>query len=386
MQRLESQLVKTKTTMSSSEIYTNPEAKSWTYSYDTDIALAQAFHRRLPGYQETPLVALPKLAEELGVRAVFVKDESSRLGLPSFKILGASWGTFRAIAEQTGLPLDSSVEDLAAAARRSNRILFAATEGNHGRAIARMGKILGVPVYIFMSRFTNRETSAKIESEGAQVTVTPGTYDDAVAKACEESRKVPNGLLIQDNAFEGYEQIPAWIIEGYSTLLVEVEQQLHRQGLKATTVVTPIGVGSLGHAVVAHCKSNGRQIPVLTVEPETAACLHHNLKAGKWFTVETTSTIMNGMNCGTVSPISWPAFVKGVDASITISDLECHHAAQYLNAHGVNAGPCGAASLAALRKLAAIDPRASNLNNNAVVVLLSTEGSRNYAVPTAARV
>lgn len=367
--------------MSTSAMYTNPQAKSWTYTYETDTSLAQAFHRRLPGYQPTPLAPLHDLSQDLGVKAVFVKDESSRLGLPAFKILGASWGTFRAIAEQTGLPLDSSLQDLSQAAKRSGTVLFAATEGNHGRAVARMGKMLDVPVHIFMSKYADGETVQKIESEGAQVTVVSGTYDDAVAKAWEETERAPHGLLIQDNAFKGYEEIPAWIVEGYSTLLLEVEQQLEAQGLKATTIVTPIGVGSLGHAVVAHSKSNGRHIAVLAVEPETAACLHHNLQAGKWATIETSATIMNGMNCGTVSPISWPIFTQGVDASITISDVECHQAILYLQAHGINAGPCGASALAALRKAARSGGFTSSLSGDAVIVLLSTEASRGYVTP-----
>ncbi|KAK4946451.1 hypothetical protein LTR10_014650 [Elasticomyces elasticus] len=367
--------------MSSSQIYSNPAAASWTCQYETNIQLAQDFHKRLPGYHPSPFVPLPEVAKELGLKAVFVKDESSRLGLPAFKILGASWGTFRAIAEQGGLPLDSTLETIAEAARKSNTTLFAATEGNHGRAVARMGKILGVTTRIFMSRFADDESVKKIESEGVHVVVIAGDYDAAVAKASEEAAKDSGGLLIQDNAFEGYEQIPAWIVEGYSTLLVEVEEQLAAQGLKATMMVTPIGVGSLGHAVVAHCKSDSRQVAVLTVEPETAACLHHNLKAGKWTTIETSATIMNGMNCGTVSPISWPVFQKGVDASVIVSDLECHHAVQYLQAHGLNAGPCGAASLAALRKTSTHGRSDLNLDADAVVILLSTEGARGYSVP-----
>lgn len=367
--------------MSNFVIYTNPQAASWAYPYDTDIQLAQAFHRRLPGYQETPLVPLPELAKDLGVRGVFVKDEGSRFGLPAFKILGASWGTFRAIVDRTGLSLESDLDHVASTAREANITLFAATEGNHGRAVARMGKILDVPVRIYMSRFADSETRQKIEGEGAQVTVIKGDYDSAVSEASRQSRQTPNGLLIQDNAFENYEQIPAWIVEGYSTMLVEVEQQLAAQELKATAIITPIGVGSLGHAVVAHCKSNGRQVTALTVEPETAACLHHNLKAGEWATIETLATIMNGMNCGTVSPISWPVFTRGVDASVTISDLECHQAIQYLQAHRVNAGPCGAAGLAALTKIMASHPTISGLGGDAVVVLLSTEGARGYVVP-----
>ena len=364
-------------------MYRNQGAGVWTYKHGTDISLAQAFHKRLPGYQETSLVPLPDLAKELGVKAVFVKDESSRLGLPAFKILGASWGTFRAIAEQEGLPLDADLEEVSDAAKHSGTVLFAATEGNHGRAVARMGKILGIPVHIFMSRFSDRETCRKIESEGANVTVTSGDYDDAVATAFAESRKVPTGLLIQDNAFEGYEQIPAWIVEGYSTLLFEVERQLEAQGLKATTVVTPIGVGSLGHAVVAYCKSDDRRVGVLTVEPETAACLHHNLRAGKWSTIETSATIMNGMNCGTVSPISWPILSKGVDASITVSDVECHQSVEYLQNHDIHTGPCGAATLAALKKATASKPSAADMHDGSVIVLINTEGARAYMPPIA---
>ncbi|OAP58618.1 hypothetical protein AYL99_07708 [Fonsecaea erecta] len=368
--------------MSDSFIYANPQARTWTHTYDTDVTLAQTFHKRLPGYKETPLVPLGDLAKELEVKAIFVKDESSRLGLPSFKILGASWGTFRAIAEKHGLALDSSLEDISDAARKSETILFAATEGNHGRAVARMGKILDIPVRIFMSKFADRETCQKIESEGAEVTVVLGNYDDAVSKAFQESQKAPNGLLIQDNAFEGYEQIPAWIVEGYSTLLFEIEQQLRAQRLKATLIVTPIGVGSLGHSVAAFCKSGGKQIGVVTVEPETAACLHENLRSNAWSTIETSATIMNGMNCGTVSPISWPVLSKAVDISITVTDLECHESVQYLQAHGINAGPCGAATLAAIRKASSTDSFPPGMSIDAVIVLLSTEGARAYPPPS----
>lgn len=372
-----------------SDIYLNPSARIWSHTYEADITQAQEFHRRLPGYKESPLISLPDTAKELGIKAVFVKDESSRLGLPAFKILGASWGTFRAIASQTGLPLDTHLEEISKTARNAGIVLFAATEGNHGRAVARMGKILNIPVKIFMSRFSDDETVKKIESEGAQVTVIAGDYDQAVARASDESKLAPNGLLIQDNAFEDYEEVPAWIVEGYSTLLFETERQLATKGLKATILVTPIGVGSLGHAVVAYSKSDGRHISVLTVEPETAACLNDNLRSGRWATTETTATIMNGMNCGTVSPISWPILREGVDASVTISDLDCHDSINYLKSLGLNSGPCGAASLCALRKLAlsrsSSSSSSSMLDANSVVVLLSTEGERGYKVPVASR-
>ncbi|KIV96562.1 hypothetical protein PV10_00411 [Exophiala mesophila] len=369
--------------MPKTEIFSNPSAKSWSYAQETDLAIVQSFHERLPGYQPTPLVSLPDVAKELGVKAVMVKDESNRLSLPAFKILGASWGIFRAITAKTGLDAKADLEAVGLAARKAGVMVFAATEGNHGRAVARMGNILNVPVHIYMSRYADNETVAKIESEGARVTVLPGTYDEAVASAFEASQSQPNGLLIQDNAFQGYEEIPTLIVQGYSTLLVETECQLATQGLKATAIVTPIGVGSLGHAVVAFAKSDNRNISVLTVEPESAACLYHNLKAGKWESIDTSATIMNGMNCGTVSPISWPTFTKGVDASTTIKDIDCHHAIEYLHSHGINAGPCGAAALVALRKVARQHPSSIHLDKKSVVVLLSTEGSRGYKAPEA---
>lgn len=364
-----------------STIYTNPAAKDWQHSSPTDSSLVQRFHQTLPDFRATPLVPLPDLAQQLGIRAIFVKDESSRLGLPAFKILGASWGTFRAVAQLADLPLDASLADLSAAAQERQLTLFAATEGNHGRAVARMAKILGIRASIFVPGFTDEHVQSNIRSEGATVTVQSGSYDDAVLAADRESKKVPGGLHIQDNAFENYETIPKYIVEGYSTLLKEVEQQLVAQNLKPTAMVTPIGVGSLGHAVTAFCKSAGRQIRVLTIEPETAACLHDNLKAGEFRTVETSQTIMDGMNCGTVSPISWPVLRQGVDASVTITDSECHQAIQYLQSHGVNAGPCGAGTLAALKKVAREKPDAIELGPESVVVLLSTEGKRFYVVP-----
>ena len=362
-------------------IYTNPAAKDWQHEGQTDSSLVQQFHHRLPGFAASPLVPLEDLARELGVRAVFVKDESSRLGLPAFKILGASWGTFRAIADIANLPLDCSLEELSGAAQKQNLTLFAATDGNHGRAIARMAKILGIKARIFVPNFSDEHVQANIRSEGAEVTAVPGNYDATVLATEEECKRTAGGLHIQDNAFGEYETIPRYIVEGYSTLMKEVEQQIEERGLKATAMVTPIGVGSLGHAVTAYCKSSGRKIRVLTIEPETSACLHDNLKAGLLRTVETSQTIMDGMNCGTVSPISWPVLREGVDASVCITDRQCHQVIQYLHKNGVNAGPCGAGALAALRKVSSEMPAVIDLGPDSVVVLLSTEGKRFYVVP-----
>lgn len=365
----------------SASIYTNPAAKDWQYQGQPDFTLIQTFHQKLPNYKHTPLVPLHDIAKELGVRGVYVKDESNRLDLPAYKILGASWGVYRTIAKRANLPEDASLEDVATAAQKMQAHLFAATEGNHGRAVARMAKLLGIKANIYVAGFTDQPVKDNIATEGAKVITVKGIYDDAVEAASKDCKTEPCGLQIQDVAIDGTSEVCEWIIEGYSTLVNEVEQQLADLGLKATVISAPIGAGSLGHAVVAFCKSSGRGIRVLTTEPEAAACLNHNLNLGRHETIKTTKTIMDGMNCGTVSEMSWLTLRHGVDVSVTITDKQCHECVTYLQDHGVNAGPCGAAQLAGLRMVAQNIPSALGLDENSVVVLLSTEGKRFYVVP-----
>ncbi|KAL4877082.1 tryptophan synthase beta subunit-like PLP-dependent enzyme [Aspergillus karnatakaensis] len=366
--------------MSSSRrpIYTNPSASTQTSSFPSVEGLSK-FHTSLPGYTPTPLTYLPSLARELGVRAIYVKDESNRLGLPSFKVLGASWGTFRAVASFLFLPLTVSLEEMGIRAREKGVVLFAATKGNHGRAVASMGRMLGIESRIYVSESMDLPTKERIRSEGAEVVVFDGDYDQAVLEALKVSREVEGGLLIQDTALDGYEEVPAWIVEGYGTMMGEIKSQLAQMDLKATVMVTPVGVGSLANTVATFCKSREHGVSVIAVEPDTAACLQESLLAGELTPIETSYTIMDGMNCGTVSTTAWPNLQRLVDASVTVSCYESHQAVQYLAESSITAGPCGAASTAALRRLAA--ESSSLLTKDSVVVLLSTEGPRDYPIP-----
>jgi diaminopropionate ammonia-lyase family len=348
---------------------------------DSQAAAVTKFHQSLPNYSPTPLVSLPDLAADLGVRAVFVKDESNRFGLPSFKVLGASWGCFRAVAQQLGLSPTASLDEVSTGAKASAITLVAATEGNHGRAVAFMARLLGIDVQIFVPRSMDERTRGFIVGEGACLVVSPGCYDQAVLEASDRANKLPDALLIQDTAFEGYESVPAWIVEGYTTLMNEAEQQVAQLGLTASVMVTPVGVGSLAHAVARHCKSRMSPVSVIAVEPDSAPCLSESLYAGKSITVETSSTIMDGMNCGTVSTTAWPDLQRLVDACVTVSSSESHEAVQYLTSKSVPAGPCGGASLAALCRLAAEQSAPLLLHKDSVVVLLSTEGARQYQTP-----
>ncbi|EEP82194.1 predicted protein [Uncinocarpus reesii 1704] len=364
-------------------LYINPNARSCNPQAGSPRPLRiRQFHQSLPSYSPSPLVPLSNLAKSLGVKGIFIKDESSRFGLPSFKILGASWGTFRALVDFLQFPLEAALQELANAAQAKSIKLFAATDGNHGRAVARMAKLLGIHSQIYVPECLGQYTRDLIASEeGCTVIVVDGDYDMAVHTANEQAKRCPNGILIQDTSFTGYETIPAWIVEGYSTMLEEIDSQLAHQSLTPTLVITPVGVGSLAHAVVSHCKAADPPVSVLTVEPDTAACLHTSLIAGKMTPFKTTGTIMNGLDCGTVSLTAWPTLRDGVNASTTVSDLDSHRAVEDLASQGIHLGPCGAAGLAALQRIAADNPGCLGLGPDCVVVILGTEGTRPYPVP-----
>src|ERR1700753_1285689 len=188
--------------------YCNPAARDWNCSAAPGDACA--FHRSLPGYAPTPLVPVPELAAELGAGQVLVKDESARLGLAAFKVLGASWACHQGLKRPPGAPP------------------VAATDGNHGRAVARMSARFGVGGTVFVPKVMRAETAALIENEGAKVVRTDGDYDHAVRAAAAHAAARENHALVQDMAWRGYEQVPAWIVEGYHTLLREIDTQLGR--------------------------------------------------------------------------------------------------------------------------------------------------------------
>jgi diaminopropionate ammonia-lyase family len=190
-------------------VHFNPTAQSWTaLPRSEDAHLVRGFHERLPGYRPTRLAYLEHIARETGVGAVYVKDESDRLGLPSFKILGASWGTFRSTVQRLRLPLNSAIEDVRIAAIAAGLKLFAATDGNHGRAVARMGSVLGVTAQIHVPAGMHALTKQAIVDEGAEVVQSLGNYDQSIFEARDAAVEHPGGILVQDYAFDGYEELP----------------------------------------------------------------------------------------------------------------------------------------------------------------------------------
>ncbi len=332
-----------------------------------------AFHAGLPGMKPTPLVELPSLAVELGAGRVFVKDESARLHLGAFKVLGASWAIHRLLSRTLGdTEPPRTVDELRqrlASASATGIELAAATDGNHGRAVAWMARLLGLPAHVFVPDVVPGRAVAAIEAEGATVTVVAGSYDDAVRRAAAH----PGSLLVQDTSLPGHEDVPRWIVDGYATLFTEIDSRLPAP---ADLVVVPMGVGSLAQAAVAHYST--RATALLGVEPDSAACVLASLRAGRPITVPTGATVMAGLNCGTPSAAAWPLLHGRLDAAVAVTDDDAVRAARDLAELGVDSGPSGAAALAGARAALTGDPGrrvALGVDGGSTVVLLNTEGA-----------
>jgi diaminopropionate ammonia-lyase len=346
-----------------SELYVNP----YVGPLDGEPASRRPIdvHRRLPGYAPTPLVECDSIARELGLGKLWVKDESSRLGMPSFKILGASHAIYRALEERLGGIDWSDVEDLARAVAPLRPLtLVAATDGNHGHAVARMARLLGLDAKIYVPAGTAQARIAAIAGEGAAVEVVDGDYDDAVRRSAEDES--PRHMVVSDTSWEGYERVPAWVIEGYTTIFDEI-------AVRPDLVVVPLGVGALAAATVRRCRELPEPPRILGVEPASAACVLASLKAGRIVSVPGPHpSIMAGLNCGTPSRIAWPRLRRGLDAVVAIPDERARAAMRALAAEGVVSGETGAAALGGLR--AALDDLRERWNPTSVLVL-STEGA-----------
>ncbi|KFY14698.1 hypothetical protein V492_02456 [Pseudogymnoascus sp. VKM F-4246] len=359
-------------------VFFNRAARSWSAEPFSLADLIENFHQQLKDYQKSPLVSLDDVAKDIGVGSVNVKVEASRLGLPAIEILGASWAVFRAVTETLCLPLESGIEEVKTRLSEQPVTLFTATQGSHGRAVARMGTILAVPVEIYVPVDLSAEAIAIIKSEGATVIEAKGDYATAIVEA-QAASQLNKGIMVQDNASDGNGDVSQWIVEGYSTIMREIDDQLDRQQIDL--VVSPVGGGSLAYAAITHCKAAGRSTAFMTVEPDTAGCLWKGLTRGELAVETTSATIMAGLQCGTLSKAAWEPLKGGTDASVTISDYEAHLATLDLQRFGITTGPSGASTLAALRRLDESEKARLGLDENSVIVLLCTKSTIDYTIP-----
>lgn len=310
-----------------------------TKSEDTNLAImsieegekARAFHQSFPQYEVTPLTELPLMADHLGLGTLFVKDESYRFGLNAFKVLGGSYSMAKYVAQKLGKDVSELTYDVftSEALRKEfgQATFFTATDGNHGRGVAWAAKRLGQKAVIFMPKGTTETRLKNIEKEGATVTIEELNYDDCVRKAVAEAAKVDNGVVVQDTAWDGYEEIPSWIMQGYGTMALEAGDQLKNKGVMPTHIFVQAGVGSLAGAVTGYFTNLYKDAPVkpkiIVVEAQAADCLYQGALAGDGkprIVGGDLQTIQAGLACGEPNTISWDILRNHVDVFVSAPD------------------------------------------------------------------
>lgn len=287
------------------------------------------FHKSLPNYQPTPLVDLKNLATHYGVKKVWLKDESKRFGLNAFKVLGGSYAIGKYLSQRLGkdineLPYNVLISD--EVKKELGDVTFVtATDGNHGRGVAWMANRLKQKSVVYMPKGSAQMRFDAIAREGADVTITDLNYDDAVRLANKGAEDY-GWIMVQDTAWDGYEEIPLWIMQGYSTIINEVVEQLKACGNeKPTHVFLQAGVGSFAGAVqgyLAHLYGDDRPITVIC-EPHGANCIYKSMEAndGNPHNVGgDLTTIMAGLACGEPNTISWKILRDNADFSVSCDD------------------------------------------------------------------
>ena len=356
--------------------------------------IVRRFHAQIPGYRISPLKSLNHLASMLGIGGIWVKDESQRLALNSFKVLGGSFAIYNVLRRKLGaLSAEVSLAELTSpeARKKLGVITFAtATDGNHGRGVAWAASKLGHRAVIYVPKGTAPARIDAIKGYGAEVTVIDGNYDDAVDRIKEDARR-HGWQVVSDTAWEGYEDIPVWVMQGYTTLFSEAQEQMAAQGIiKPTHVFIQAGVGSLAAAAVAFYRTLfGPESPLfIIVEPTKAACLFESARIGdgRPYKIEgDLNTIMAGLACGRPNPIAWSVLWDCAHVFISCPDFV---AARGMRMYAVPlagdpfivSGESGAVTLGVLSfimqrpELAPLRERLG-LGPDSQVLLLNTEGN-----------
>ena len=356
----------------------------------------RAFHASFSQYSPTPLVVLPGLAGALGIKSVCVKDESKRFGLNAFKVLGGSYAVARCLAERLHLPEQGLTKSQlinpsagAPAQTAASSITFiSTTDGNHGRGLAWTARELGYPCIIYMPKGSEPTRRNNILALGAQCSITDLNYDDTVRMTWNLAQEKGH-IMVQDTAWDGYEQIPAWIMQGYLTLAAEILEQIQAASIRPTHCFLQAGVGSFAAAVAGFLVAAlGDAAPqIIVVEPHAANCFYQSAVAGdgKAHAVGgSLQTLMAGLACGEPSTLAWKILKDYSTAFMSCPDYMAANgmrmlAAPVLGDQPVISGESGAAGAGALHWLmchpaAAEQREALGLDNESSVLLISTEG------------
>ncbi|HBF2537690.1 TPA: diaminopropionate ammonia-lyase [Clostridioides difficile] len=360
---------------------------------EEEITKVRNFHKSFPQYKETPLANLEGLAKKLGVAGVYVKDESYRFGLNAFKVLGGSYSMGRYLAQR----LDTDISELGYDKLTSKEIkeklgeitFFTATDGNHGRGVAWTANKLGQKSVVLMPKGSSEFRLNKIKGEGADASITDLNYDDAVRLANDYAEADDHGVMVQDTAWDGYEEIPAWIMQGYGTMAQEAIEQLKEYGVdRPTHVFVQAGVGSLAGAVQGYVASIYDECPItVVVEAGEADCYYKSAEAGDGkprFVGGDMPTIMAGLACGEPNTIGFEVLKNHAAAFVSAPDWVSAKGMRTLGNplngdEKVISGESGAVTtgllVAAMEREDLADLRKDlKLDENSRILLISTEG------------
>ncbi|MGD9899635.1 MAG: diaminopropionate ammonia-lyase, partial [Calditrichaceae bacterium] len=352
------------------------------------------FHHQIPEYRITPLKSLPHLALMQNLGGIWVKDESQRLNLNSIKVLGGSFAIYRFL--KTRLNLDHTEMTLAELTSEKIRkklgkiTIAAATDGNHGMGIAWSARQLGYDSIIYVHKHTTAPRIKAIERNGAKVVIIDGTYDDAVRRVTRDALK-NDWQVISDTSWDGYEDIPKWVMQGYTTMFSETQEQFAAQGInKPTHIFMQAGVGALAASTIGYYRQIfGADSPkFVVVEPTNAACLYQSAKIfdGEPHSFDgKLNTMMAGLACGDPSPLAWKILKDFADVFVTCPD---YVAAKGMRVYGVPlngdpfivSGESGAVTLGALMFMMSLPEylplrKHLDLGPDSRILLLNTEGN-----------
>lgn len=349
-------------------------------------------HRKIEGYQPTPLVSLEYLAKKLGLKNILVKDESQRFGLNAFKVLGGSYALAKLLAEKLNIDMNQFDLKSIKTLLKDPVVFTTATAGNHGTGVAWAAREMGQKAVVFMPKGAASTSVERIKALGADCIVTDVNYDDTVRLANQTAHE--NGwLLVQDTAWDGYETIPTWISQGYMTMADEAVEQLNEfKDLVPTHIMLQAGVGAMAGGVLGYLVDalGIQNFKAIVSEPVTADCVYQSAqnKSGQLIAVDgDLNSIMAGLACGEVNPITWPILK---DCTFAFAKVEDSIAATGMRILGnplkgdepITSGPSGAINLGLLYALTNSPDQASlkeslGLNEESVVLIFSTEGDTN---------
>ena len=361
---------------------------------EENVTKANEFHKSFPQYSVTPLQKLSALASYLGVKGIYCKDESYRFGLNAFKVLGGSYAMGRYIAKELGRDISQLPYNVLSSDKLREEFgqatFFTATDGNHGRGVAWAAKRLGQKAVVRMPKGTTKTRFDNIAKEGAEVTIEEVNYDACVRMAAAEAAKTEHGIIVQDTAWAGYEEIPSWIMQGYGTLVLEADKQLKENGIdRPTHVFVQAGVGSLAGAVVGYFAHKYKENPPVMVvcEASAADCLYRSAVQADGNLVNVTGdlqTIMAGLACGEGNTIGWDILKNHVTVFASCPDWMSAKATRIYanpleNDPHIISGESGSVPLGlaytALHDEDAKDLKeALKLDENSNILVISTEG------------